>query len=217
MNIFRLAGDMSHLLAILLLIAKILKSKSVVGLSGKSQILYTVVFLTRYLDLFSSFVSVYNTVMKVVYISCSVATCFFIYHKFKATHNRDDDRFRMIFIIVPAAGLAALVHHDSSFQELCWTFSVYLEAVAIMPQLQMIAETGEAETITSHYLLMMGLYRAFYLVNWMYRFHNEGYYDKIVIVAGCVQTVLYLDFFYLYATKVMRGKRLTLPTTVDKI
>ena len=65
----------------------------------------------------------------------------------------------MIFIIVPAAGLAALVHHDSSFQELMWTFSVYLEAVAIMPQLQMIAETGEAETITSHYLLMMGLYR----------------------------------------------------------
>ena len=65
----------------------------------------------------------------------------------------------MIFIIVPAAGLAALVHHDTSFQELCWTFSVYLEAVAIMPQLQMIAETGEAETITSHYLVMMGLYR----------------------------------------------------------
>ena len=105
MNIFRLAGDMSHLLAILLLIAKIWKSKSVVGLSGKSQvsrlieiesnnyqILYTVVFLTRYLDLFSSFVSVYNTVMKIVYITCSVATCFFIYHKFKATHNRDDDR-----------------------------------------------------------------------------------------------------------------------------
>ena len=65
----------------------------------------------------------------------------------------------------------------------------------------------------------------------MYRYHTEGYYDKIVIVAGCVQTVLYLDFFYLYATKgncipklsfltlysVMRGKRLTLPTTVDKI
>ena len=38
MNIFRLAGDMSHLLAILLLLAKIWKSKSVVGLSGKSQV-----------------------------------------------------------------------------------------------------------------------------------------------------------------------------------
>jgi len=217
MNIFRLAGDMSHLLAIMLLIAKIWKSKSVAGLSGKSQVLYFVVFMTRYLDLFSNFISIYNTVMKVVYIALSFATCYFIYGKFKSSHNKDDDRFRMIFIIVPAAGLAALVHHSATPMELAWTFSVYLEAVAIMPQLQMIAETGEAETITSHYLLMMGLYRVFYLINWMYRFKTEGYYDKIVVVAGCVQTVLYIDFFYLYATKVMQGKRLTLPTTVDKI
>ena len=44
-------------------------------------------------------------------------------------------------------------------------------------------------------------FRALYLINWIYRYHTENYYDKIVIVAGCVQTVLYLDFFYLYATK----------------
>lgn len=217
MNIFRLAGDMSHLLAIMLLLAKIWKSKSVVGLSGKSQVLYFIVFLTRYLDLFSVYISLYNTVMKIIYLSGSLVTCYFIYSKFKSTHNRDDDKFRMIFIIVPAAGMAALVHHDFTVQELCWTFSVYLEAIAIMPQLQMIAETGEAETITTHYLFMLGCYRALYLINWIYRYHTENYYDKIVIVAGCVQTVLYLDFFYLYATKVIRGKRLTLPTTVDKI
>merc|ERR1712167_141667 len=109
MNIFRLAGDMSHLLAIFLLLAKIWKSKSVVGLSGKSQILYFTVFLTRYLDLFTVYISMYNTCMKVIYLSATFLTCYFIYAKFRSTHNRDDDRFRMIFIIVPAAGLAALV------------------------------------------------------------------------------------------------------------
>ena len=74
----------------------------------------------------------------------------------------------MIFIIVPAAGMAALVHHDFTVMELFWTFSVYLEAVAIMPQLQMIAETGEAETITTHYLFMLGCYRYIqgYLLRW---------------------------------------------------
>ena len=35
------------------------------GISGKSQILFTLVFWTRYLDLFTNFVSVYNSVMKV--------------------------------------------------------------------------------------------------------------------------------------------------------
>lgn len=35
------------------------------GISGKSQILFALVFTTRYLDLFTNFISVYNTVMKV--------------------------------------------------------------------------------------------------------------------------------------------------------
>lgn len=35
------------------------------GISGKSQILFALVFTTRYLDLFTTFISIYNTVMKV--------------------------------------------------------------------------------------------------------------------------------------------------------
>jgi len=35
------------------------------GISGKSQVLFALVFTTRYLDLFTVFISPYNTVMKV--------------------------------------------------------------------------------------------------------------------------------------------------------
>jgi len=70
-----------------------------------------------------------------------------------------------------------------------------------MPQLYMISRTGEAETITSHYLFALGLYRALYIANWVWRFYMEDFYDWIAIVAGCVQTALYCDFFYLYITK----------------
>lgn len=48
-------------------------------------------------------------------------------------------------------------------------FSIYLEAVAIMPQLFQLQATGSAETITAHYLFALGLYRALYLLNWIYR------------------------------------------------
>ena len=65
----------------------------------------------------------------------------------------------------------------------------------------MISKTGEAETITSHYLFALGSYRTLYIINWVWRYYNEGFYDIIAIVAGCVQTLLYLDFFYLYVTK----------------
>ena len=53
--------------------------------------------------------------------------------------------------------------------KILWTFSIYLESVAILPQLHMIVKTGEAETITYHYLFALGLYRALYIANWAYR------------------------------------------------
>lgn len=65
----------------------------------------------------------------------------------------------------------------------------------------MVSKTGEAETITSHYLFALGVYRTLYLFNWIWRYHFEGFFDLIAIVAGLVQTVLYCDFFYLYITK----------------
>ena len=47
--------------------------------------------------------------------------------------------------------------------------------------------------------------------HWLWRYLSEGFFDLIAIVAGLVQTVLYCDFFYLYITKVLKGKKLSLP------
>lgn len=65
----------------------------------------------------------------------------------------------------------------------------------------MLQRTGEAETITTHYLFALGGYRALYLVNWIYRYINEGHVDWVAWVAGIVQTLLYSDFFYIYYTR----------------
>ena len=85
--------------------------------------------------------------------------------------------------------------------KILWSFSIWLESVAILPQLFMLQRTGEAETITTHYLFALGLYRALYIPNWLYRYFAEGYVDQIAWVAGLVQTVLYSDFFWIYYTK----------------
>lgn len=75
----------------------------------------------------------------------------------------------------------------------------------------MMQRTGEAETITTHYLAALGVYRALYIPNWIYRYYTEGTVDPIAIVAGIVQTGLYLDFFYVYVTKVLQGQKFELP------
>ncbi|VTJ55663.1 Hypothetical predicted protein [Marmota monax] len=199
MNLFRFLGDLSHLLAIILLLLKIWKSRSCAGISGKSQVLFAVVFTAGCLDLFFNYISLYNTCMKVVYTACSFTT------------GGNHDTFRVEFLVVPTAILAFLVNHDFTPLEILWTFSIYLESVAILPQLFMVSKTGEAETITSHYLFALGVYRTLYLFNWIWRYHFEGFFDLIAVVAGLVQTVLYCDFFYLYITKVLKGKKLSLP------
>uniref|UniRef100_A0A023FMV4 ER lumen protein-retaining receptor n=1 Tax=Amblyomma cajennense TaxID=34607 RepID=A0A023FMV4_AMBCJ len=238
MNIFRLAGDLSHLLAIIILLLKIWRTRSCSGISGKSQILFSITYTTRYLDLFTTFVSPYNSIMKVVFLATSFGTLYLMYVKFKATNDRNHDTFRIEFLLVPVTVLALLVNHEftpleaqpggqeRSFLdvlfshatlvfrdpvEVLWTLSIYLEAVAILPQLFLVSKTGEAETITSHYLFCLGSYRALYLLNWVYRYYTENFYDLIAIVAGLVQTILYCDFFYLYVTRVIKGKALKLP------
>lgn len=205
MNIFRFFGDLSHLVAVIILLLKIWKTRSCSGISGKSQVLFAVVFTTRYLDLLTTYVSLYNTLMKIVFIVSSYVTVYLIYHKFKSTYGRSQDTFRIEYVLGGCGLLALLIHESRPEQylilEILWTFSIYLEAVAILPQLFMITRTREAETITSHYLFFLGLYRGLYIFNWIYRYYTEGFHDTIPVVAGIIQTILYCDFFYLYITK----------------
>ena len=86
--------------------------------------------------------------------------------------------------------------------QILWAFSIWLESVAILPQLFMLQRTGEAETITTHYLFALGAYRALYIPNWIWRYFGEKhYFDPIAVVAGIIQTILYSDFFWIYYTK----------------
>lgn len=149
--------------------------------------------------------------MKMFFLGSSFGTVYLMYMKFKATYDHNHDTFRIEFLLAPAAVLSLVLNHEFSLMEILWTFSIYLESVAILPQLFMVQKTGEAESITSHYLFALGSYRALYILNWIYRYYFEGFYDIIAIVAGCVQTILYCDFFYLYITKVLKGKKLQLP------
>lgn len=173
--------------------------------------MFALTYTARYLDLVTNWVSLYNTTMKVFFIATSYATIYLMYLKFKATYDSNHDTFRVEFLLLPVTILALVLNHEFSFMEILWTFSIYLEAVAILPQLFMVSKTGEAESITSHYLFALGSYRALYIFNWIWRYYTEEYYDLIAIIAGIVQTVLYCDFFYLYFTKVLKGKKLQLP------
>lgn len=118
MNFFRFAGDMCHVLSILVLLLRLRVTKNATGISIKTQELYLIVFLTRYLDLFTTFYSLYNTVMKILYIS---STAFIIYmvrgtEPFKTTYERAQDSFlHYQFAVVPALVLGIITNLIQGF------------------------------------------------------------------------------------------------------
>lgn len=161
-----------------------------------------------------SYVSFYNSAMKIIFLACSFAILYQMRaaRGVKSTYDAAHDTFRVVFLIAPCAGLALLTSADRSPMELLWTFSIWLEAVAILPQLVLLQRTGNVDNLTGHYVALLGSYRALYLLNWVWRFATEpGYRAPTAWTAGALQTGLYVDFFYYYAKAWRNNEKLHLP------
>ena len=74
------------------------------------------------------------------------------------TYDSAQDTFRVVFLVGPCFVLAVLVNH-SSLSQVLWTFSIYLEAVAILPQLVLLQRTKNIDTLTGNYVFLLGGYR----------------------------------------------------------
>ncbi|KAI5456573.1 putative HDEL sequence binding protein [Mariannaea sp. PMI_226] len=214
LNIFRVAADFSHLGSILILLHKMTQLNSCSGISFKSQALYMFVYVTRYLDIFTT-TSIYNLIFKFLFLGAQGYIIYLMTNAYKPTNDPNVDTFKVQYLIAGATVLGVLFPVKYTIKEILWAFSIWLESVAILPQLFMLQRTGEAETITTHYLFALGSYRALYIPNWIYRYLTEPEekrkIDTIAIIAGLIQTVLYTDFFYVYYTKVLKGKKFKLP------
>jgi uncharacterized protein with PQ loop repeat len=64
--------------------------------------------------------------------------------------------------------LGFIMHTKFTVYGIFWAFSIWLEALAILPQLYMIAKNQDVENITAHYVLFLGFYRIFYLLHWYF-------------------------------------------------
>eukprot|EP00003_Mantamonas_plastica_P011121 TRINITY_DN2070_c0_g1_i1.p1 TRINITY_DN2070_c0_g1~~TRINITY_DN2070_c0_g1_i1.p1 ORF type:complete len:165 (-),score=30.88 TRINITY_DN2070_c0_g1_i1:96-590(-) len=158
--------------------------------------------------------------MKILFIGVTGYIVFQI-RRTRLWHSYDkkqDSKFRYLYLVIPCLVLAILFHDNWTSMgwgdlvfEIMWAFSIYLEAVAIMPQLFLLQNTGEVENMQSWYIFCMGGYRGFYLINWIYRWFTEAHYSAWKVwIAGIIQTALYADFFY-YFVKGLRQGSATLP------
>lgn len=118
-NLFRLAGDLLHVLSIMLLWTKIQKTRSCSGLSLKSQLLFLIVYVFRYLDLFVfifhriDLKHLYNFAMKCLFIASQSAVIYQMWYRYRPTYNAKLDTMRIEFLLLPCfvLGFFAMEHH----------------------------------------------------------------------------------------------------------
>jgi ER lumen protein retaining receptor len=84
---------------------------SLKGISFKTQALYSVVFISRYLDIFTKHVSIYNTVMKVFFTASSLYILYLMRFKYKATYDAGLDTFRVEYLLVSSLVLSFITSY----------------------------------------------------------------------------------------------------------
>jgi len=209
MNIFRIVGDVSHGVSKCILIWAIHNNKSAEGVSLLTQLLYTLVFGTRYLDLFwvRPWWCWWNFFFKLFYIASSAYIVFLMMRVYARTREKEygwklatwslgGSILSAPFVCILFSGWGA-----TGISEILWTFSQILESVCVLPQLLLLRQTSVPTVLDSYYLVTLGSYRFFYILNWLVQIFTGQSVNPTSVIFGIVQTALYVDFAWVYYSR----------------
>lgn len=160
-----------------------------------------------------------------------VVNIIFITKLFKDTaESESEDQIDFKYLAVPCLILALLVHtnlNNNLITDVAWSFSMYLEGVAIFPQLHVFQKKGgQIEAYTSHYVSLQGLNRFLTLVFWYYTYEelNEESEDSysffhtytgyFLIFSQLIQLILMCEFYYFYIKSFFKGEKMTISSEI---
>mmetsp|Transcript_14628 Transcript_14628/g.45998 ORF Transcript_14628/g.45998 Transcript_14628/m.45998 type:complete len:287 (+) Transcript_14628:131-991(+) len=245
-------GDFSFLLTyasllrcfgLMLLVLKLRRSGSAAGVSAKSLQCYVAVFTTRlasilrhegYLPYDKSGDWLYHVVEGLALLA-TVAALVLVHHTYNLTYEENNDSFGSfpplpanlgaLAIVFPCGLAAALLHPSLNrdwFSDVAWTYSMYTESFAVLPQLFLFQKQASSretvEPLIGHFVAALGFSRLVEMAFWMSSFtelsdrYGNRHVGVIVLVAQILHLIIMGDFFYFYLTSLKRGLPLQLPT-----
>ncbi|XP_026193720.1 ER lumen protein-retaining receptor [Cyclospora cayetanensis] len=226
-------GDFSFLMTVsslistfsfLMVLYKIEQTKSCSGVSLKMFECYAVLIFSRlcsiipyegYLPYDRSGDWLYQTLeaLSLLLAGLVVYQC---RRRFLASYQATGDTFPHM-VLLAGAFILALIFHPSlnAFMpaDVAWTFALYLEAIAVLPQLFMFQKQGKVEAFTSHFLAGQALSQAVSFIFWVSSYSElngpqnsiRSYVGLWVIGMQVVQLIVMGDFIYHYIRCVSRG------------
>merc|ERR1712039_1084728 len=124
-------------------------------------------------------------------------------------------------VVVPCAIAALLLTNEYSLIETLWTFSEFIEGFAMVPQyIFCYRERHGKDWGTTLYVLMLGSYRVFYALNWIYKkIEMPNYSDVQSWIGGIIEIMFFLDFlnYRFTGNSMLRSMVLTVDTKINEI
>ncbi|KMS97093.1 hypothetical protein BVRB_7g178750 [Beta vulgaris subsp. vulgaris] len=222
---FYVAAQLAHSIGILVLIYKLTITKTCSGLSLKTQELTAVFLFMRIICHFEHIRDVY-IVLDSLTLVCTLWMIYMIRFKLKSTYMQELDNMPLYYVLVPCAVVGLIGNPGIGFIGLFYMYCKSVEAVSVLPQLQLIQNAKMVEPFTSHYVFALGVARFFVCANWIIMLIDtkggllteigRGHlYILLTLIAEVVQTFILADFCYYYVKSVMDGQRLMrLPSLV---
>ncbi|CAA7396204.1 unnamed protein product [Spirodela intermedia] len=217
-NHFFVASEAVHAAGILVLVYKLARQKTCSGLSLKTQEL-TALFLAARLYCSMVMEKDIHTVLDFTTLLFTMWVIYMMRFKLKSTYVEDLDNLPRYALVVPCILLALLIHpYAQSFRVsyIIWAFTVYLEAISVLPQLHVMQNAKMVEPFTARYVFALGVARFLGCAHWILRivesrgnfFTDLGsgmFWVPMVLLAEVVQTFILADFCYYYVKSVMYG------------
>merc|ERR1719446_1451759 len=140
----------------------------------------------------------------------------------QASYEAHHDTCAIHWLVVFGLVLAVLIHpslNNRRLPDMAWTAALYLESVAMVPQLYMMSKKGgEVESLASHYIACVFVSRLLMMSFWINSypelkpkgadFNMPGFG---VMGAQALQVVLFGDFMWYYVKGICTSSQMVLP------
>lgn len=169
-NVWRYTADAAHILALLICLAALLRDRRTLGVSLKTQLLYLLVFTTRYPNVFFCKQWFYLLFLKGAFWAGTALIVVLLLSGGAASDGRDTCSMRLLLGLSTVLALCAS-EYQSVAEVLC-VFSQYLESFSMLPQYIYCYRDGRVGARRSRgciavYVLLLGGYRMLYGLNFL--------------------------------------------------
>jgi ER lumen protein retaining receptor len=223
-----------QMLSFVIILIKVYSYQNCSGLSLNTLISYLILLVARLSStlFFNGYLPSdqagdwFYQLTEIISLFCCCVLVYLMMYLFRDTANVYDDTIDFKYLVGPTFLLALLVHtslNRNFITDCLWTFSMYLEAVAVYPQIYLFQKKGgQIESYTSHYVALQGLSRVFSLVFWYdtYPELNEindfsfslfhHYCGYFICLSQLIQLIIMIDYYYIYFKSIFKGEKMVI-------